>query len=46
MNTLKEIIALFKENPSALLCSACMAATAYIYQDVIQIVERQQEALM
>lgn len=46
MNTIKEIIVLLKDNPSALLCAACMTATAYIYQDVIEIVEKQQEALI
>lgn len=46
MNTIKELVALIKENPSALLCAACMTATWYIYQDVIGIVEKQQEALL
>lgn len=46
MNTIKELIALLKDNPSALLCAACMSATYYIYGDVIGIVEKQQEALL
>lgn len=46
MNTIKEIIVLLKDNPSALLCAACMTATWHIYQDVVGIVEKQQDALL
>lgn len=46
MNTIKELVTLLKDNPSSLLCAACMTATWGIYQDVVGIVEKQQEALL
>ena len=45
MQNIKEIIQAFIQNPSATICTVCMAGIAVIYSDNREFIQEQQQTL-